>query len=563
MCGLIEPPVVGLSEPLMCGLIEPPVIGLSEPPASRGQGPPKRGMIALERSDDMPARRIEDLNIRELVHRLRQGESDRQVSRDLGLSRNTVKKYREWAAAEKFLQSEELPTIKTLKERREATFPSYESGPRSVVEPYGDFVKEKRAQGVELVALHRLLNERGFTGSYSALRRYVGRFEEKEPEKFVRIESPPGQEAQVDFGYVGLFYDEVSGKKRKAWAFVMTLSYSRHQYAEIVFDQRVETWISLHSRAFEFFGGVPKRIVLDNLKAGIIRAVQFDPEPQRSYREFAEHTGFLISPCRPRTPRHKGKVESGVHYLRRNALAGRGFKNIFEANAYLLEWIEKVAGRRDHGTTHEEPLARFEIEKESLSPLPKERYEISVWKKAKVHPDCHAVFDYAFYSVPHRLVGKEVWLRATATRLEVFHDHDRVTNHPRAFRRGQWVTNLDHYPPEKVQGLLPEPVRLKEEARRIGDHTGELVEQLLAEKPMDRLRSAQGVLRLAKRYGKDRLELACRRALLFDELRYRAVKGILEKGLEAREVDPEILRPANLPQNSRFARTAAELSASN
>lgn len=270
----------------------------------------------------MSSRRISDLNLREILHRLRAKESDRRIARELEISRNTVKKYREWAEAQGFLTSSDLPDVKTVEARRDAVSPFKACGPESTVEPYRSFVEEKRADGVELVALHALLRERGFDGSYSALRRFVAQIEKQEPEKFVRVETPPGEEAQVDFGYVGMIYDELSKRERKAWVFVMTLSFSRHQYAEIVFDQRVETWIRLHITAFESFGGVVNRVVIDNLKSGIVKAVVHDPEPQRSYRDFAEHYGFLISPCRPRTPQHKGKVESGVHYVKPQCARG-------------------------------------------------------------------------------------------------------------------------------------------------------------------------------------------------------------------------------------------------
>jgi transposase len=506
----------------------------------------------------MARRRIDVLDIRELIRRVTAGETDRRIARELGQSRNTVAKYRSWAEKEGFLEAEELPPAKELAGRL-ANSSAKKPGPPSCVEPYAEFVKEKRAAGVELKALHRLLVERGYTRSYSSLRRFVAVLEEKEPKKFLRVETPRGEEAQVDFGYVGKIFDENLGRPRKAWVFVMTLSWSRHQYSEIVFDQRVETWLALHVRAFTELGGVVTRVVIDNLKAAITRAVIHDAEAQRSYRELAEHYGFLISPCRPRTPRHKGKVESGVRYVKRNALAGRTFRNLEEANAHLRRWVMEVAGRRDHGTTHEEPLVRFEEEKAALSPLPPQHYELSAWKGAKVHPDCHVVFNYSFYSAPHRLVGKQVWLRATMTRVELYFEHERVTSHRRAQRRGEWVTNVAHYPPEKVHGLLPEPVRVHEQAQRVGPRTGELVERLLGERPLDRLRGAQGVVRLAKRFGQERLEAACARALRFDQPRYIVVKSILEKGLEEDESAELLGTPSPLPKTSRFARTAEEL----
>jgi len=507
----------------------------------------------------MSRERISTLDIREMIRRLRKRQPNRAIARDLGIDRGTVGKYHGWAEREGFLAGEKLPAPGLINERLAAMEQPKFPGPKSIVEPYRDFVKQKRKEGVEIRALHVLLKEKGFKGGYSSVRRFVSRLEDQKPEVFVRVETSPGEEAQVDFGYAGMMFDEKSLRMRKAWVFVMTLSWSRHMYAELVFDQKVETWIELHVRAFEFFGGAVKRVVLDNLKAGIIKAVVHDAEPQRSYRDLAEHYGFLISPCRPRTPQHKGKVESGVRYVKRNALAGREFRSLQKANRHLERWVLETAGRRDHGTTHEEPLERFEREREMLISLPHSRFETAVWKKAKVHSDCHVVFDYSFYSAPHRFVGEKLWLKATAQRVELYREYERIASHSRAERRGKWVTNFDHLPPEKVAGLFPEPLEIRAKANEIGPSTAELIDRLLGERPMDRVRSAQGILKLSKRFGPKRLERACKRALAFDELRYATIKSILHKGLDAEPLEESHLAPGPLPKTAIFARPISNL----
>jgi transposase len=505
----------------------------------------------------MAGRKTAVLDVREMVRRMRLGERIRRIARDLGVTRKTVRRFHAFAVAEGLLESTELPEPGVIEARLAAWAPRPEqpTGPDSSCEPYRDLIAAKRKAGVELRALHRILQEQGFEGSYSAVRRFANRMFPPEREAFVRIETSLGEEAQVDFGYAGKLFDPVTKRMRKAWVFVMTLSFSRHQYAEIVFDQKIATWIGLHVRAFEYFGGVPTRIVLDNLKAGIVSAVLYDQEAQRSYRECAEHYGFLIAPCRPRTPRHKGKVESGVHYVMRNALAGRDFKDIAAANAHLLKWITDVAGVRCHGTTQERPLDRFAVEVAALQPLPARRFEIVVWQQAKVRNDCHVVFDYSYYSAPHRLVGEEVWIRATPDRVEIHVDWQRTATHPRATRRGQWVTIKDHLPPEKLAGLLPERAQVKTEARAIGGSALEFVERMLGERPMDRMRGALRVIRLAKRYGNARVEAACRRALLFDDIRATTVEGVLKKGLDLESVEVDA-NQGPLPKTSVFARTS-------
>jgi len=247
-----------------------------------------------------------------------------------------------------------------------------------------------------------------------------------------------------------------------------------------------------------------------------------------------------------------------VRYVKRNALAGRTFRSLREANEHLLRWIHEVAGIRDHGTTHERPLVRFERERDALGTLTQSRYEIVVWKKAKLHSDCHLVYDYSYYSAPYRYVGVDLWVRVMPERLVIYREHERVATHPRAKRRGTWSTHPDHYPAEKVLGLLPAPVEVQARARAIGRHTGELVERLLGDRPLDRLRGAQGVLELTRRYGAKRVEAACRRALTYGEVRYTTVKTILKEGLDLERL-PGTEEPVPQPKTSIFARPIEDL----
>lgn len=510
----------------------------------------------------MAGRRIRVLDIREMVRRFKLDHGDRQIAREMGANRRTIIKYRKLATAEGWISRSELPTAAEIDQRLAALAPAPIFGPESSVEPHRSAVTALRAKGVEIMAIWQILTDlHQFQGTYSSVRRFVGRLEPRTPEACTRVEVACGEEAQVDFGFAGMLVDSRYGVLRRAWVFVMTLSFSRHQYAEIVFDQKVETWLALHVRAFEFFGGVPGRIVPDNLKAAIVRACFHDPEVQRSYRELAEYYDFTIAPCRPKTPRHKGKVESGVRYVKRNALKGREFRDDLAANEHLRTWALTTAGQRDHGTTHEAPLARFEREREALHRLPATRYELVVWKQAKLHPDCHVVFEQAYYSAPCRLVGQKVLVRATSERVEIYYAHEQVATHSRARHPGQRSTNLLHYPPTRLAGVMATPVRLREQAAVIGPSTTQLVEEMLANKPVDRLRSAQGVVSLAKRYGPVPLEAACRRAMVFGQSSYRMVATILKKGLESTPLPPEAVAQGQVPRTSTFARAAHELAA--
>jgi len=498
------------------------------------------------------------MDIRELLRHIRANPSDRGVHRESGVHRQTVKRYREWAA-EQGLLKDSLPPIEELQALLEATLPTPRP-PQNVssVEPYREMVQKLHKEGVEIAAIRERLKERGFIGSYAAVYRFVRNLDPRLPEATVRVERKPGEEGQVDFGYAGRMIDPETGELRKTWAFVLTLSWSRHQYVEFVFDQKVGTWLLLHCHAFEFLGGVPERLVIDNLKAAIVRACWDDPEVQYAYRECAEHYGFLISPCRPKTPKHKGKVEQGgVHYVKRNFLGGREPTAITRANQDVLHWVNTTAGLRVHGTTKEQPLVRFEeVEQAHLKPMPGTRYDLATWKVVKLHRDCHVTFDQAYYSAPFRLIGQKLRVRGGAREVRIYTlDYHLKATHPRAERSGERKTNLDHLPPEKVPGLIRSREGVREAANEIGPATSEVVRQLLDDPVLDRLHSAGRVIRLRERFGDERLEAACARALYFDDPMYKTIKRILVQGLEGEE----LVEMSPAPPAQAFVRPAEEL----
>jgi transposase len=475
----------------------------------------------------------------------------------MGINRKTVARYRIWAAEQGLLEGR-LLSLSELHRLLKETLPS-PPPPQNVssVEPYQELIEKLRQEGVEIAAIRERLKERGFAGSYSAVYRFVRKLEPLTPEVTVRVETRPGEEIQVDFGYAGLMIDPDTGKLRKAWVFVATLSWSRHQYAEFVFDQKVETWLRLHRNTFSFLNGVPARVVIDNLKAAIIRACWHDPQAQQSYRECAEHYGFLIDPCRPRTPKHKGKVEQGgVHYVKRNFLGGRKPTTITQANRDVLRWVMTTAGQRIHGTTKEKPLERYETERTALLPLPNTPYDMAVWKQLKLHRDCYVVFEQSYYSAPFRLVGQQLWVRGGTQEVHIYtNDYQLVATHPRAQRPGRRLTHPDHLPPYKLPGLILSRDGCREQAAKIGSATQQVIDRLLDHRPEDRLRTAGRLLRLGEKYGSERLEAACTRALRFDDPGYMTIKRILKQGLEAEELPST--QPA--PPAHLFVRPAAEL----
>jgi len=496
-------------------------------------------------------------HIQDIIQRLQLGESERQIAQDMGISRATVHKYHEIAKEKGYLEKPEAkPSDGELKQ---ALGPGVQA-PRqaSTVEPYREAVVQWVKQGVEMTAIWLRLQENfKYTGGYSSVRRFVHRLEPAEPDVFIRVHSEPGEDMQVDFGSVGQLYDPITKRLRTAYVFVATLCYSRHQYAELVFDQKVATWLALHKRAFAFFGGVPKRVIPDNLKSAILKALIHDPILGEGYRRMALYYGFLISPTIPHTPRHKGKVESGVHYVKRNFFAGQEFMDINMGNVHLRNWIMNTAGVRKHGTTSEAPLTLFnEFEKMRLKPLPAEPFRLLEIRLVKVHPDCHVVITGSFYSVPFKYVGQELAAHVSENFIEIYNGLDLVTTHPRSTRSGQWHTRLEDYPAAKAAYLIRTPEYCKKLGAKIGPSTQNVVEQLLADRPLDRLRSVQAILKLEDSVGAKRLEDACTRAAYFGDVRYRQIKLILNAALD-REPLPE-LQPAQPAFSHAFARSGEE-----
>lgn len=499
------------------------------------------------------------MELRELLRHLQTEASNRQVAAALDLDRRTVGRYRDWALAQQLLTGP-LPPQEALQVLVETTLRE-PLPPQNIssVSGYREMIVRLREEHVEIAAIHERLKDQGFKGSYQAVYRFVKALEAPTPEVMVRIETAPGEEAQVDFGYAGKMLDPASGQPRRAWVFVLTLSWSRHQYAELVWDQSIAAWLQCHRHALEFFGGVPQRLVIDNLKAGIVKASFDDPLVQRTYRECAEHYGFLIAPCRVRTPEHKGKVEQGgVHYVKRNFLGGREPQPLPQANAALRQWCLTTAGQRIHGTTKAAPLTRFqEVEQARLRPLPAAPYDLAVWKVATVGRDGYITFEQAYYSVPCAWVGQALSVRGGSDSVRIYDpEHHLVTTHTRATEPGLRSTKLEHLPPEKVAGALLDRAACQAAAQEIGTATAAVVQHLLDDPAIDHLRPIISLLQLRETYGDARLEAACARALHFGEYRYGLIKRILQQGQDQEALPTASQTPVTA---QTFVRTATEL----
>ncbi len=504
----------------------------------------------------MANRRFEMFHYRQVIAHMRSRQSDRKVAKAGLMGRAKASELRRIATEQGWLDpGRPLPDDQTLA--------AVLKGPKrpaseSILAPYHDKIKSWHQQGIAGTTIHQaLVRNHGFTGSYSAVRRYLQQLKASAPEATVMLDFKPGEVAQVDFGKGPKITDANTGEIFSTWFFVMTLAFSRHQYAELVRDQKIPTWLGCHRRAFEFFGGVPEKVVVDNLKSAITKACWRDPKVQRSYAELAQGYGFLISPCPPNEPRKKGRVEAGVKYIKRSFLPLRRFRSLADANRQLRQWILETAGNRIHGTTKQKPLTLFaEAEKHLLQPLPDRAPEPAVWSLHKLHGNCHLQFEKCFYSAPYRLVGKELWVKATETTVRIFHELEMVALHPRKHRPGEKSTSRAHLPPDAVAYLMRDPQWCLRRAEAIGPNCSQLIRSLFSHRVTDNLRAAQGVIGLARKYGQVRLEAACRRAIIFGSPKYITVKTILAKGLDQEIPEPI---PTRLPQaytgKGRFQRT--------
>jgi transposase len=479
----------------------------------------------------------------EAFFRYQKGHTISQIARSVGQSRDTVRKYlgmaREAGLTVGGDDAQRAHVVAAVRARLAQTRTPSAGEAQQLLAPHAERMRKLLGEeDMTIKQVWRLLREDRppLPVSYPSVKRFVQRhLAPKTPRTTVRLETPPGRQAQVDFGQVHL---RLAGQRVRLWAFVMTLAFSRHRFVRFVERQDLQTWIDCHVRAFAFFGGVPETILLDNLKAGVVRPDRYDPTVNRAYAELERHYGFVVDPTRVATPEHKGKVERTMPTLRQQLAAGRDYADLAAANEAAWRWCREGVGREPHGTTQEPPLVRFERqERAALLPLPPTAFACPVWAEAKVHPDHHLVFARSYYSVPTRFVGKTVWVRATARLVEIFLDDALIKTHPLATRRGTWVTDESDYPDAARAYLMAHPQYCRKKAVELGAHAGRFVEAILSDHAIRNLRKAQAVLRLGEKYGAARLDEACQYLLSFDTTELRRLQRVLDKGV------PSLWRP--------------------
>lgn len=478
------------------------------------------------------------IEIAEILYRWVSGFKIKEIVKSLGYARNTIKSVIRQAESikEKLGYSNDQfdDIAKEISANRYAKVTRTQDKKADILASYDQqiamWLEEKF---MTITQIHRLIKERGVEVSETSLRRYIESKFNKNKNYTIPLMSKPAKEAQVDYGYVGLMYDALSGKMRKSYAFIMTLSYSRYRFVQFVFSQDIKSWVECHINAFKFFRGVPKTILLDNLKAGIIKADIYDPTINRTYSELERFYGFVADPAKVRKPEHKGKVERSVLIVKQQLIAGRKYNNIQEANVAALEWCQNVNANKVTRTSGKTPAELFIEEKGLLSNLPQQEFDISTWVMAKVHKDHHIVFQGNFYSVPTKYIGAEVWVRGGLRTIDIYYDNNLIKSHVRVVtEKGKWQTDENDYPSSSLKYLHKTPEKCIQEAGQIGDATKELISIILKLPSKQRLRKAQAILRLQEKFGVERLENACLKSFVYENYSYLSILTILKKGIE-------------------------------
>jgi transposase len=412
------------------------------------------------------------------------------------------------------------------------------SGPiqPSACEPFRDVIVNKLEQGLSAKRIWQdLVGEHGFAAQYHSVRRYVQKLGRTSPLPFRRMECEPGAEAQVDFGQ-GAPIIGPDGKRKRPHAFRIILSHSRKAYSEVVAKQSTEEFIRCIENAFWHFGGVPKTLVIDNLKAAVTKADWFDPDLNPKIRQFCQHYGTVILPTKPRMPRHKGKVEGGVKYLQSNALKGKDFENLIEQNRYLFEWEQTVADTRIHGTTQKQVKKCFEdVERPALLPLPADRFPTFQEGKRTVNRDGHVEVAKAYYSVPPERLGHVVWARWDSRRVLIFDDSMQLIAPHVRVEPGQFSTNPQHISARKISGIERGATWMLRKVSLVGPCSSQWAEAMLSRRGIEGVRVLQGLMSLTYRHPSNAVEKACEIAHSHGAYRLRDVRTLIDRQAPAQE----------------------------
>jgi transposase len=510
----------------------------------------------------MAFREVAVTEIREVLRAWLAGAGLRQVAAQAGVDRKTARRYVQAAAAAGLARDGGAAqlTDELVGQVAQAVRPVRPGGHGQAWDQlearHGEIEAQVKA-GLSVVKVGVLLERRGVVVPYRTLHRFcVERCGFGRTASTVRVaDGEPGAECQLDFGYLGLLADPVSGRQRKVHALIFTACYSRHMFVWLSFTQTLAAFIAGCEAAWVFFGGVFKVLIPDNASAIVADADAVNPRFTAGWLDYAQHCGFVTDAARVRSPKDKPRVERAVQYVRGNFFAGEHFSGLADAQARAQAWCRDVAGMRIHGTIASRPAEVFAgHEAGALLPLSLP-YDVPVFTKVKVHRDFHVEIGRALYSAPKEYLGCHLDARADSALVKLFHYGQLVKAHPRQ-QPGRRVTDPADLPAEKTTYAMRDVASLAKAARRHGDSVGVYADRLLdTDLPWTRMRQVYRLLGLVRRYGPGPVDTACRRALDLDVVNVTKIASMLEK---ATENTPPLPPPPAAADGARFARDPAE-----
>jgi len=487
----------------------------------------------------MPKERLSMRKIKEILRlKWECGLSNQKIAKSCGMARSTVGDYLIRAGATGL--SWPLPEGMSDSELEKRLFSS--PGGRSDIErPLPDCSevhKELSRKGVTLVLLWQEYKQEYPDGyQYTQFCEHYRRWK-SQLDTTLRQEHKAGEKLFVDYcGQTVAVTDRITGETKEAQIFVAALGASNYTYAEATWTQQLPDWIGSHGRALEYMGGCPEVLVPDNLRSGVSQACRYEPDINPTYQAFASHYGIAVIPARARKPQDKAKVEKSVQLVENGILArlrNQTFFSLSELNQAIRDCLEDL-NHRPFQKLNESRRSLYEsIDRPALHPLPATPFEYADWKKTGVGADYHVEVEGHYYSVPHTHIHRKVEVRYTARMVEIYWQGERIASHVRQDRQGGCSTIREHMPRNHQEVLDWTPERLREEARSIGISTEHLIERVFetSRHPLQGIRTSLGILRLAKSFGRERLEHACKRALGIQAFTYKSIFSILKKGLD-------------------------------
>lgn len=409
----------------------------------------------------------------------------------------------------------------------------------SIFASFDTRIKEYLDKKVTNLRIHEILKEEyGVLSTYVNLCKYIQKHFPNPVEAFGVQMVTPGEVAEIDFGYLGML-PGIEGRLVKTFGLAVVLGYSRLDYYAIVYDQKLETLCRELVNAFSYFGGVPKRLKVDNMKTAVLRNQHYDLTLNQDFLEFANHYGTVVIPCTPYSPEQKGKVEGAIKYLQINFIAGRTFQDGADIKSQLRNWMDNYANQRIHGTTRKVPMQVFLAqEKEKLQALPYEEFSFFNRSIRIVAPNCHVHFENNYYSVPASLVGKEVTVRWNEHLVRIICHGEQIALHSRSTGLGNYATERNHLPDYKIYSQTEYQARYEALMADIGEYAHQYFTMLLEQRESYWFRTVRGILGLKEIYGREALNLSLKRAMYYQAVDIVTIKHILEKNLYLLEIEP-------------------------